>query len=111
MIAKPALHNRENFWVCFFFIVSLGLALAIQGLILRQNATKITDALNQLLGTDSRFKDVRASRTTNGHVYLIGRVSSIDDLSALHRLIEAAHLPAPPGFSVRVESERPGNAG
>jgi len=106
--------RRVAFWVLFILVVSICFALAISGRVRRQNAGRSAEILRPLLATNSRFKNVQVSCGTNGRVYLHGQVTSRDDLTALRGLVEQAHLPSQPVFSVRVEApNKPaaGNAG
>ncbi len=99
--------RRAEFWVAFGLIAAVCFAMAISGLISRHNVGRTAQSLRQLLRNDARFSNVQVHHSTNPLVWLDGEVASEADLSALHRLVEQAHLPSEPGVLVRIQSPAP----
>lgn len=107
MIPNPLKSRRVQFWAAFGLIAALCFAMAISGRIRRYHAGQSAERLRQLLAADARFTKVQVHCSTNARVWLDGEVASADDLSALRRLVEQAHVPTQPGVFVRVQSPAP----
>ncbi len=86
----------------FLLVVTPCFVLAISGMRLRQEAGRVAKALRSALADDARFKSVTVSRTTSGHVFLFGSVSSNDDLQALNAVVERAHFASKPVMLIEV---------
>lgn len=112
MTAQILKSRRMVFWVLFLFVASICFALAISGGARRRNAgRRSVEILRPLLASDSRFETVQVSCGPGGRVWLTGLVTSTDDLTALHGLVDRAHLPSQPLIVVVVNAPHKPGAG